>query len=178
MLNHDLHHVKKSIAVYPGSFDPITNGHLDIIERATYLFDEVVVLVAVNEAKLNKGLFTPKERARLITESINPEFQQSVRVDVTEGFVATVDVCTNLCARAMIRGLRSVTDFDSEFELAIANMELAPHIETVFMVPQPVNHFISSSKVREILKLRGPDSVAKFIPEAVLKTLKSRESDA
>lgn len=166
MRKHE-HHGEKNIAVYPGSFDPITNGHLDIIERATYLFDQVYVLVAINPAKANRGLLDPDTRVRLIAASLPDDARDHVKVDYTKKLEATVDICTRVGARAMIRGLRSVTDFDSEFELAIANMELGPHVETVFMVPKPVNHFVSSSKVREILKLRGPESVRKLLPKPV-----------
>jgi pantetheine-phosphate adenylyltransferase len=136
MRKHDKHG-DKSVAIYPGSFDPITNGHMDIIERATYLFDQVFVLVAVNPVK-KSGLLEPQERVELIGQSLAPEVREHVKADYTRDLVATVDICSKVGARAMIRGLRSVTDFDSEFELAIANMELADHIETVFMVPKPV----------------------------------------
>lgn len=166
MRNHE-HHNQKNIAVYPGSFDPITNGHLDIIERATYLFDEVYVLVAINPAKANRGLLDPEMRVKLVAASLSPDVREHVKVDYTKKLEATVDICTKVGARAMIRGLRTVTDFDSEFELAVANMELGPHVETVFMVPKPVNHFVSSSKVREILKLRGPESVRNLVPKKV-----------
>lgn len=167
-------HAEKSIAIYPGSFDPITNGHLDIIERATFLFDEVYVLVAHNPAK-SVGMFTPKERVAMIGEAVGkPLLGTHVKVDYMRELMATVDVCTRVGARAMIRGLRSITDFDSEFELAIANMELAEHIETIFMVPQPHNHFISSSKVREIFKLKGPKALLKLVPTSVMQALEKR----
>jgi len=165
----------KTIAVYPGSFDPITNGHLDIIKRATYLFDKVHVLVAHNPAK-KTGMFNPNHRVELIKNAVGPQLLSShVEVDYMRELVATVDLCTDLGARAMIRGLRSVTDFDSEFELAIANQELADHIETVFLVPQPWNHFTSSSKVREMFKLRGSKAVIKLVPESVLRAFQALE---
>lgn len=160
-------HGERSIAIYPGSFDPVTNGHMDIIERATYLFDQVFVLVAVNPAKAEKGLLPPEQRVSLIRRCVPQHLQDQVKVDYTRTLEATVDICTKVGARAMIRGLRSITDFDNEFELAVANMELASHIETVFLVPKPTNHFVSSSKVREILKLRGPASIRNFVPKAV-----------
>jgi pantetheine-phosphate adenylyltransferase len=174
MRNHGHHNQQKTIAVYPGSFDPITNGHLDVIERATYLFDEVFVLVAHNPDK-GTGMFTPKDRVQLILDSVHELVGKSVRADYMQELVATVDICDKIGARAMIRGLRTITDFDSEFELAIANMELAPHIETVFMVPKPANHFVSSSKVREIWKLRGAESVKGFVPPPVFAALKKME---
>ena len=170
-------HGDKSIAIYPGSFDPITNGHMDIIERATYLFDQVFILVAVNPAKAGKGLFTPEERVQLIGESIPTHLRDHIKVDLTKTLEATVDVCTRVGARAMIRGLRTVSDFDNEFSLAIANMELAYHVETVFMVPKPENHFISSSRVREILQVRGPESIKALVPGRVFGALASRKSE-
>jgi pantetheine-phosphate adenylyltransferase len=164
-------HGDRSIAIYPGSFDPITNGHMDIIERATYLFDEVFVLVAVNPTKANKGLFDPETRVQLIKESLPEYLHGHVKVDYTRTLQATVDVCSKVGARAMIRGLRTVSDFDSEFSLAIANMGLAEHVETVFLVPKPENHFISSSRVREILQIRGPESVKDLVPDRVFEEL-------
>lgn len=167
-------HKGQTIAVYPGSFDPITNGHLDVIERATYLFGQVHVLVAANPKK--KGMFDPMDRVAMIEDAVGPELLgEHVTVACTQGLIATVDICTKLGARAMIRGLRSVTDFDSEFELAIANMELADYIETVFLVPRPENHFISSSKVREIYSLRGSKGVLKLVPTSVMLALEKRE---
>jgi len=167
----------KSIAVYPGSFDPITNGHWDIIERATYLFDEVHVLVAHNSSK--KGaMFEPADRVNMIEAARRDGTKEHVFVHSMESTKATVDFCTELGARAMIRGLRTVTDFDAEFALAIANMGLAPHIETIFMVPQPQNHFISSSQVREIFKLRGAEGIKSLVPDAVYWQFKEREKGA
>lgn len=173
MRRHE-NHGENSIAIYPGSFDPITKGHLDIIERATFLFDQVFVLVASNPAK-KSGMFEPAQRVELIRRSLPSTLHGHVKVDHTKELVATVDICTKVGARAMIRGLRSVTDFDSEFELAIANMELAEHIETVFMVPKPINHFVSSSKVREIYSLRGSYSVKNLVPKPVHEALVARE---
>ena len=174
MRQHKHHHETKSIAVYPGSFDPITNGHFDIIERAAFLFDEVHVLIAQNSSK--KGMFSTTQRVDMVTESCEELVEGGhVIVSSLPTGKATVDHATNLGARAMLRGLRTVTDFDAEFALAIANMGLADHIETVFLIPQPENHFISSSRVREIYHLRGADSVKDLVPEAVYDTLKLRE---
>lgn len=158
-----------SIAVYPGSFDPITNGHLDIIQRAAKVFDRVIVLVAVNPKKAATGLFTLSTRVDLINSSLQEAglSPQQASADHAPSFKATVDYCNAVGACAMIRGLRTITDFDSEFSLAIANMELEPTVETMFMVPKPQNHFVSSSRVREILKLRGPESVRNLVPKKV-----------
>lgn len=174
MRHHEEHDPEFAVAVYPGSFDPITNGHLDIIERATYLFDEVHILVAHNPAK-KAGMFAPADRVKMIEGALGTLLNQFVYVKSMATLEATVDFCTRIKARAMIRGLRTVTDFDSEFALAIANMGLAPHVETVFMVPQPQNHFISSSQVREIFKLRGADSIKDLVPRTVCREFRKRE---
>lgn len=174
MRKHELHHAEKTIAVYPGSFDPITNGHFDIIERAAFLFDEVHVLVAQSSSK--KPMFPTAQRVEMVAESCEELVEGGhVVVSSLPTGKATVDYATQLGARAMLRGLRTVTDFDAEFALAIANMGLAEHIETMFLIPQPENHFISSSRVREIFHLRGHESVKDLVPEAVYTALQLRK---
>lgn len=150
-----------SIAIYPGSFDPFTNGHLDILNRACALFDEVVVLVAVNPAK--KSVFTVAERVACLKEALkdNPK----VRVDSYDGL--TVDYARKVGAKHIIRGLRAVTDFEYEFQLASANRFLGPEIDMVFFMASQEHSFISSSVVNE-LRRNGADVTA-LVPPAVLE---------
>jgi pantetheine-phosphate adenylyltransferase len=131
-------------AVYPGSFDPITLGHVEIIERATKMFDTVIVAVGQHPTK--QGWFPPDERVRLVEESV--EHLPGVRVERFSGLV--VEFCRAQGAGMIVRGLRAMGDFESEFQMALANRDLAPTIETVFLVPSPDRMFVSSSLVREI----------------------------
>lgn len=172
MRHDEKHNAGKTIAVYPGSFDPITNGHLDIIRRATYLFDQVHVLLAINPQKTGRDRLLPGIVAQGLVEKSLEHLEGHTSVSSMNSLELTVDFCTRLEARAMIRGLRTVSDFDAEFGLAIANMGLAKHIETVFLVPQPENHFVSSSRVREIAKIRGADAVKDLVPPPVYEYLR------
>jgi pantetheine-phosphate adenylyltransferase len=159
-------------AIYPGSFDPITNGHLDILERASHLFPEVVVAVLVNPSKM--GLFTHEERVEMI-QSVTGHLS-NVRVDSFSGL--TAEYARNQKASVLIRGLRAVSDFDAELRLALANKKLNPSLETVFLMTSAENLFLSSSTIKEIVSLGGspvgmvPDSVAdqlieKFRPKSI-----------
>ena len=151
------------IAVYPGSFDPITNGHLDILERALKIFDKVIVLVAVNPNKQSR--FSVKERVAMIKESVKG---LNVEVDSTEGL--TVEYAKSHGATALIRGLRAVTDFEYEFQLASANDFIDSSIESVFLMSKNDKSFINSSMIIE-LHDKGID-VSALVPEPVLKRLK------
>lgn len=155
-----------NIAVYPGSFDPFTNGHLDILERACAVFDEVIVLVAVNSAK--KSLFSTLERVRILEETLkgNPK----VRVDSYEGL--TVDYCRKQGAKHIIRGLRAVTDFEYEFQLASANHFVDKSIDMIFFMASSDSSFISSSTVNE-LRRNGAD-VSSLVPKSVLKAYEEK----
>ena len=155
-----------NIAVYPGSFDPFTNGHLDILERACAVFDEVIVLVAVNSAK--KSLFSTLERVRILEETLkdNPK----VRVDSYEGL--TVDYCRKQGAKHIIRGLRAVTDFEYEFQLASANHFVDKSIDMVFFMASSDSSFISSSTVNE-LRRNGAD-VSSLVPKSVLEAYEKK----
>lgn len=150
-------------AIYPGSFDPITNGHLDILERASHLFPEVVVAVLVNPSKM--GLFTHQERAEMIT-SVTSHLS-NVRVDSFSGL--TAEYARQKEASVLIRGLRAVSDFDAEFRLALANKKLNPSLETVFLMTSAENLFLSSSTIKEIVSLGG--SPAGMVPELVASRL-------
>lgn len=153
-------------AVYPGSFDPITLGHLDIIERASRLFDEVVVAVAKREEK--KPLFSWKERielARLATAGLN-----QVKVEGFDGLL--VDFVRSQNAGTIIRGLRAVMDFDYEFQMALTNRKLAGDLETVFFLPSEKYFYLSSSLVRELARVGGELSC--FAPPVVIQALRNK----
>jgi len=153
-------------AIYPGSFDPLTNGHLDVIERATKLFDRVVVAVAANEGK--KPMFTLKERVDLATRSI--KHLKTAEVDSFDNLL--VDYVQSRGARAIVRGLRAVSDFEFEFQLALMNRKLNEQVETIFMMPKDTYTFLSSRIVKEIARLGG--DVRAFVPVHVEKALKTK----
>ena len=155
--------VSMRIAIYPGSFDPITNGHLDILKRALKIFDKVIVLVAVNPNKQSR--FSVKDRIAMIQESVKG---LNVEVDSTEGL--TVEYAKSHGATALIRGLRAVTDFEYEFQLASANDFIDSSIESVFLMSKNDKSFINSSMIIE-LHDKGID-VSALVPEPVLKRLK------
>ena len=154
------HHV---LAVYTGTFDPITLGHEDIVRRAAQLFGEVIVAVAAGHHK--KTLFSLDERVAMVREAVKPYPQ--VRVESFAGLVRDFVVARG--GKAMVRGLRAVTDFDYEFQLAGMNRSLMPDVETVFLTPSDRFQFISSTFVREIATLGG--EVDKFVSPAVLQRL-------
>ena len=152
------------IAIYPGSFDPITNGHLDILNRALGIFDKVIILIAVNPNK--KSRFSPEERKEMIEEAVghNP----SISVDTYDGL--TVKYAKEHGAKYLIRGLRAVTDFEYEFQLATANDYADSSIDTVFLMSKNDKSFINSSMIMELHE-RGID-VSNLVPESVNKRLK------
>lgn len=154
------------LAVYPGSFDPITRGHLEIVERAASLFDEVVV--AVGHHPIKRGFFAFDERVRLIEQAI-------AHIDNTRAAHYTglmIDFCRAVGARVIVRGLRAAGDFEPEFQMALANRELEPEVETVFLIPEPTKQFISSSLVREIASHGG--QFQPFVPEPVARAMEAR----
>lgn len=151
------------IAVYPGTFDPITLGHEDVIRRATQLFDRVIVAVAAGYHK--KALFSLDERIDMAREAAQAYPQ--VKVESFSGLLRDFVVAQN--AKAMVRGLRAVTDFDYEFQLAGMNRSMMPHVETVFLTPSDKYQFISSTFVREIASLGG--EVDKFVSPLVNERL-------
>ena len=157
------------IAVVPGSFDPVTNGHLDIINRAAKLFDKVIVLVSYNPSK-QKARFTVKERIEMINAVIG-EFDNVV-VDCNEGLLAEYLERTGACA--IVKGLRAVTDFEYEFQMALANKQLYPAAETVFLTTSTRNMYLSSSMVREIASLGG--NIEGFVPPAIQGVILERLS--
>ena len=150
-------------AIYPGSFDPITNGHLDILNRALEIFDKVIVLVAVNPNK--KSRFSVEERIAMIKEAVN---NPNVEVDSYEGL--TVEYAKAHGAKHLIRGLRAVTDFEYEFQLATANDFIDSSIDSVFLMSKNDKSFINSSMIVELYR-QGQD-VSSLVPPSVVKRLK------
>jgi pantetheine-phosphate adenylyltransferase len=152
-------------AVYPGSFDPVTNGHLDIIGRSAGLFEDLVVAVLVNESK--HGLFSIEERLDLLAEVTKP--YGNVRIASFQGLL--VDFCRTQDATIVVKGLRAVSDFDYELQMAQMNLGLAG-VETLFMPTSPTNSFISSSLVKDVAKWGG--DVSPHVPEVVARRLAER----
>ena len=158
--------MKTRRAIYPGSFDPVTNGHLDIIERGAHFFEEVLVAVLVNTKK--ETLFTIHERVDML-EKVVKGFK-NVRVDGFTGL--TAEYAKQMGALAIIRGLREVSDFDLEFRFALVNRKLNPDVETIFFMTSPDYLFISSSIIKELVSLGG--EVGGFVPPYVLSQLKKK----
>ena len=154
-------------AIYPGTFDPITNGHLDIIERTVHLFDKVIVSVARNSDK-GMALFTEEERTTLIRQSILE--MPSVEVDSFDGLM--VDHAVKHSAHAAIRGLRVLSDFEFEFKMALMNRSLNEEVSTVFLMPHAKYTYISSSMVREVASLSG--DVSAYVPVHVDQALRKK----
>ena len=157
--------------IYPGSFDPLTNGHLDVVQRAARLFDRVIVAVAENDGK--HPLFTLAERAALVKQAVR--HMPRVETDVFDGLL--VEYASRRKAQAIIRGLRAVSDFEFEFQLALMNRKLNENVETIFMMPKDTYTFLSSRMVKEIARLGG--DVGAFVPPhvrvALQKKLKPRK---
>jgi len=155
------------IGIYPGSFDPITNGHLDIIERSAVLFDRLIVAVARNSQKI-KPLFTVEERLNMLN-SILAKYPNIV-VDSFD--VLTVNYALQQGANVIVRGLRAITDFESEFVFALTNKKLAPGVETLYMMTSAEYSFISSSTVKEVASYNG--CLSALVPELVAQRLKEK----
>lgn len=156
------------IALYPGSFDPITYGHLDVLRRARRLFDELVVAVVENPRKTS--LFSAEERKKLVQAALREEGIRDVRVVTYAGLL--VDCAKELGAVAVVRGLRATSDFDYEFQFALTNRDLDSDIESVFLMTAGQYSFLSSSLVKEIARYGG--DVRKFVPACVAKALAAK----
>jgi pantetheine-phosphate adenylyltransferase len=158
-------------AIYPGSFDPLTNGHLDVIQRAAKLFDRVIVAVAQNDTK--QPLFTLAERLALVRAAI--KHLPHVEADSFDGLL--IEYAARQKAQAVVRGLRAVSDFEFEFQLALMNRKLNENVEAIFMMPKDTYTFLSSRIVKEIARLGG--DVSSFVPPhvqtALIKKLKPRK---
>ena len=156
----------KRIAVFPGSFDPITNGHVDIVERSLHLFDEVIVAVAFNPHK-DSALFSPEERVEMIRAAT-----RSPRVVADSFSGLLVDYVGQVGARVIIRGLRAVADFEYEFQMALMNRHLEPRIETIFVMAGEAHFYTSSRLVKEVASLGG--DIRGLVPPHVLKRLRKK----
>jgi pantetheine-phosphate adenylyltransferase len=154
--------------LYPGTFDPVTNGHIDIIEKATDLFDEVIVTVAINPAKT--PFFSVKERVKMLHDSLKD--YKSIKVDSFDGLV--VDHAHSLGAIGIIRGLRAVSDFEYEFQMALMNKKLAGDITTIFLIPHEKYSYLNSTIVKNLASLNS--DVSDFVPPSVQKALREKYS--
>ena len=156
--------------IYPGSFDPLTNGHLDVAQRASKLFDRVIVAVAKSEGK--HPLFTQKERVAMVAKAVSD--WPNVEYEAFDGLL--IDYVERRSAQAIIRGLRAVSDFEFEFQLALMNRKLNERVETIFMMPKDTYTFLSSRIVKEIASLGG--DVSAFVPKHVQSALVAKLGSA
>jgi len=155
-------------AIYPGSFDPVTNGHLDVIQRASRLFDELIVAVAFNDQKQKSTLFSTDERIELLRLSCDDI--PNARMAKFDGLL--VDFAKQHGAGAIVRGLRAISDFEFEFQMALMNRKMEPSLETIFMMPKEEYTYISSRIVKEIARLGG--NVESFVPHWVARALANK----
>ncbi len=160
--------MKKSTAIYPGSFDPVTNGHLDLIERAEQMFDLLIVAVLKNVEK--QPLFNVNERVEMLREVT--KHWPGVEVDVFEGLL--VEYARKRHAGVILRGIRAISDYEYELQMALMNRKLEPRLETVFMIPGEPYSYLSSRLVREIAQLGGP--LDGFVPAVVEQRLRAKVS--
>ncbi len=158
------------IAVYPGTFDPITRGHLDIVERALDIFDKVIIAVAINPMK--KTLFTTEERLVMIQQCFPENSENYSRVEVQDVSGLIIDFAKERKAKALVRGLRAVSDFDYEFQLALMNRKLRREVDTLFLMPGFRWIFISSTIIKDAAKHGG--DVSELVPEHVVRMLKEK----
>ncbi len=161
----------KIIAVFPATFDPITNGHIDIAERAAALFDEVIMAVFDHGHPIKNPLFSTEERMQMVADAVS--HLDNVRVDAYTGL--TVEYARSRGAKVLIRGLRVVSDFESEFKMSHMNRQLAPDIETVSLMASPEHAFLSSSLVKEVALLGG--DVSAMVPPAAARALQEKARD-
>ncbi len=155
--------------IYPGTFDPVTNGHIDIVKRAIELFDEVIVTIARNPGKMT-GMFTIEERLDMLRESLK-EFD-TVTVDSFDGLV--VDHAQAMGAVGIIRGLRAVSDFEYEFQMALMNRKLNPELTTIFLMPHEKYTYLNSTIVRNLSQFNS--DISDFVPPAVIKMIESKKT--
>jgi pantetheine-phosphate adenylyltransferase len=153
-------------AIYPGSFDPVTNGHLDLIARGAKIFDHLVVAILRNSAK--NPLFTVEERVEMLTEGV--AFLNNVSIATFDGLL--IDFAREQQAQAVMRGIRAISDYEYEFQMALMNRRLAPELETIFLMPDAKYSFVSSRLVKEVFVLGG--SVEGLVPKYVIDRLQQR----
>jgi len=158
---------KNRLAVYPGSFDPLTNGHVDIIERGMHLFEKIIVAILVNAEK--SPLFSTQERVEIVREVFRGH--ANVEVDTFDGLL--VDYVERRKANVIVRGLRALSDFETEFQMALMNRRLSPHVETVFMMPAEQYTYISSRLIKEVFSLGG--QVRGLVPDIVVARLQEKQ---
>jgi pantetheine-phosphate adenylyltransferase len=158
--------LQKVRAIYPGSFDPTTNGHLDVIARAARIFDHLVVAVLNNSEK--SALFSVPERVEMLTEAI--QHIENVSVATFNGLM--VDFARQQRAQAVVRGIRAISDYEYEFQMALMNRRLAPELETVFMMPAEKYSYVSSRLIKEVFRLGG--SIDGLVPPNILERLRER----
>lgn len=162
----------KTVALYPGSFDPITYGHLDIMERATELFDTVIATVAVNKRK--EAVFTGDEREALLRKCLEgKKWAKKVEVEQFTGLL--VDFAKKKNAQTLVRGVRQISDFEYEFRMALTNRRLAPEVDTIFLMPNEQLTFISASLVKEVAYWDG--DLSSFVPAHVAEALREKFKD-
>jgi pantetheine-phosphate adenylyltransferase len=159
-------------AIYPGSFDPITNGHVDVIHRASSLFDDLIIAVAHNEQKQKAVLFDTDERTELLMEALVETCGNIKNVKVVRLDGLLVDFAKQHQINAIVRGLRAISDFEFEFQMALMNRKMQPTIETIFLMPKEECTYISSRIVKEIARLGG--NVDAFVPECVRAALERK----
>lgn len=155
-------------AIYPGTFDPLTNGHLDIISRASGLFDEVIVALLVNPGK--NPMFAVPERVEILNEVLKPLFP-TVYIETFEGLL--VDYCRQREVNAIIRGMRSIKDYEYELPMVLMNRRLNPEVETVLLVASEENSYVSSSLIKEVFSLGG--SIEGLVPDLVIERMKQKK---
>lgn len=161
----------KNAAIYPGSFDPLTNGHLDILERAAIMFEKVYVTVAVNNKK--SAVFSGDERVELIEEAIqDKEWKDKIVIEQFTGLL--IDFARKKKVKILLRGVRQISDFEYEFRMALTNRRLAPEIDTLFLMPDEQLTFISATIVKEVAAWGG--DLSSFVPENVAKALRNKYS--
>jgi len=165
---HSLTRMKTSVAIYPGSFDPVTNGHLDLIERGQKMFDRLIVAVLKNTEK--EPMFSVPERVDMLREVTR--HWESVEIDVFEGLL--VDYARKRGAAVILRGIRAVSDYEYELQMALMNRKLEPRLETVFMMPGETYSYLSAKVVREIAHFGGP--LAGLVPPTVEQRLRAKVS--
>jgi pantetheine-phosphate adenylyltransferase len=161
--------LKQIVAIYPGSFDPVTNGHLDLIERGSKLFDQLIVAIARNPEK-DDALFTLEERKEMLV-AMTSQFE-NVAIDSFQGLLVTY--CIQKNANVVLRGIRAVSDYEFELQMALMNRKLDHRVETIFMLPAEKYSYLSSRIVREIAYLGGP--LAGFVPQLVEERLRQKVS--